>query len=82
MTRPVDPKGPDLTRLLDAARAYRLEVPLPARAHKEELEAAAELDAALEAFLDYCPTHGGYDRDQRGPGWCPYCVAERNPGRF
>lgn len=63
-----------MTRLLAAARAYRTEV--PPSGDSDETEAATELDDALRAFDAYCPTHGGYDPDQRGHGWCPYCVAE------
>jgi hypothetical protein len=64
----------ELTRLLAAARSYRLEVPIEAYS-EDERSAARELDAALAAFTAFCPSHGGYDPDQRGPGWCPYCVA-------
>jgi hypothetical protein len=60
-------------RLLQAARTYRIEV-LP-NGDDDEREAADELDAAIAAFDAYCPKHRGFDPDQRGPGWCPYCVA-------
>lgn len=63
----------EMTRVLAAARNYRTEV-LPTGDDDERM-AAEELDDALAAFHSFCPTHGGYDPDQRGAGWCPHCVA-------
>jgi hypothetical protein len=39
----------------------------------DERSAAEELDAAIAAYDETCPLHGGYDPDQRGRGCCPYC---------
>lgn len=67
-------RGSALRDLLWQVRQYRMEVE---PGNDDEREAAVELDHVLRAFDAWCPLHGGYDPDQRGPGWCPYCVAER-----
>lgn len=61
--------------LYNAASAYRREV-VPLDSEEDEVAAADGLDAALNAYDAWCPRHGGFDPDQRGPGWCPYCVAD------